>query len=281
VRIGIIGSVSKQCDWDHARRFSLGILCRVFVDSKLLTLLFIYFVTVPNTLYRRAILKAIEGLNDYHSRSNVDLIRRNTKDILEDDEQQQWNEALFLQTLKSITRNGDITQTSHVLAELSPSYKKKRANSLSQQLLLEERLRNGGGQQQLLGNPLGAPLLPGVASSYPPYMHNMTAASAPVSIHRNSHHDHDVNHHHIHTHDGSPPKEAPHRKPEHEKWKITPKKIYDKTTSVHNKIWCIIRHLLWYSFHSFLSLSCCFPFLASLHYQTTQIYSIINPMDTH
>jgi hypothetical protein len=186
----------------------------------------------------------------------VDLIRRNTKDILEDEEQQPWNEALFLQTLKSISRNGEITQTSHVLAELSPSYKKKRANSLSQQLLLEERLRNGG--QQVLGNPplLTAPLsTSALASSYPPYMHNMTAAT-----HRSSPHDHShVSHHNhiIHTHDGSPPKEAPHRKPEHEKWKITPKKIYDKTTSVNNQSHVLLHvcgknlQLIYLSFLSF------------------------------
>jgi hypothetical protein len=167
----------------------------------------------------------------------VDLVRRHTKDILED--QQPWNEALFLQTLKSISRNGEITQTSHVLAELSPSYKKKRANSLSQQLLLEERLRSG---HNACIPPLAiAPLSPGGAPYYP-YTHTMAAATVPVSVQHNSPHQHNTSHitgshhPHYHTHDGSPPKEAPHRKPEHEKWKITPKKIYDKTTSVTIKL---------------------------------------------
>lgn len=90
-----------------------------------------------NTLYRKAILKAIESLNDFQSRSSIDAVRRHTQDILED---QSWNETLFLLTLKSIVKSGEIDLFPHVSAELSPDYKRKRADSLLRRV--EERMKH-------------------------------------------------------------------------------------------------------------------------------------------
>lgn len=141
------------------------------------------YVPSVNVTYRRAILHAIEELHDYQSRSNIDAIRRHTQDKLESEsDRHNWNEVLFLKTLKAITRDGEIEQCTNVSAALSPEYKKKRAEDLHQRL--EERKESA---MKLL---------------------------APLFTKRHS----------IET-----IKEAPKRKSEHEKWKIIPKKVYDKT----------------------------------------------------
>jgi len=140
------------------------------------------FFAGGNIHYRRAILKAIEELHDFQSRSNIDLIRRRTYDLLMEDNH-AWNDALFMKTLKTIVRDGDIQQNANIFAELSPEYKKKRANSLVRHI--DEHINS-------------APKIP-----------EHTEAE------------------HVHS---EVPKEAPKRKPEHEKWKILPKKIYDKST---------------------------------------------------
>ena len=136
-----------------------------------------------NVPYRRAILHAIEELHDYQTRSNIDAIRRHTQDKLESEsDRQNWNELLFLKTLKAITRDGEIEQCTSVSAALSPEYKKKRAADLQERL--EERKESA---MKVL-----APLL---------------KKRLPIET----------------------IKEAPKRRSEHEKWKIIPKKIYDKT----------------------------------------------------
>lgn len=141
-----------------------------------------------NTVYRRAILKAIESLNDFQSRSSIDLVRRHTQDILED---HSWNDKLFLLTFKSIIRHGDVDLYPHVSAELSPTYKRKRAESLLRRV--DEAMED-------------APAPPSVPMPIEP--------PPPIVGHR---------------HASAQPKLAPKRKPEHDKWKIIPKKIYDKT----------------------------------------------------
>jgi hypothetical protein len=133
--------------------------------------------TVPSK-YKRAILQALEASRDYQSRSNLDSIRRHTRAILEDQgDHFQWNDIIFLRTVKSVVQDGDVELSANILAELSPSYKRKRADSLSQRMsiVLEPE----------------APVLP---------------PSSP----------------------GESTKERPHRPMEHDKWKIIPKKIYDK-----------------------------------------------------
>ena len=138
------------------------------------------FLLEDPSKYRRAILQALEASRDYQSRTNVDSIRRHTRAILEDQDVDnfKWNDIIFLRTVKSIVQDGDVELCANILAELSPSYKRKRADSLSQRMsiVLEPE----------------APVLP---------------PSSPG---------------------GSATKERPHRPSEHEKWKIVPKKIYDK-----------------------------------------------------
>jgi len=136
----------------------------------------------PNTIYRRAILQAIESLKDFQSRSSIDAVRRHTQDILED---HTWNDALFLVTFKSIVKSGDIDLYPHVSAELSPGYKRNRTDSLLRRL--DESMKD-------------APPMP-------------TIPLEPT--------------HRIIT--GVPLKEPPKRRAEHDKWKILPKTVYDKT----------------------------------------------------
>ena len=90
-----------------------------------------------------------------------------------------------MKTLKTIVRDGDIQQSAHIFAELSPEYKKKRSDSLV---------------KHLEGHLSSAPKVPEPSE----------AEHVPSEV--------------------GPPKEAPKRKSEHEKWKIVPKRIYDKCT---------------------------------------------------
>lgn len=84
--------------------------------------------TKANPYYRRAILKAIEELHDFQSRSNIDAIRRHCQASMESDF--QWNDAIFLKTLKATAQDGDVEQHA-TLAGLSTEFKRKRANSLT------------------------------------------------------------------------------------------------------------------------------------------------------
>lgn len=136
-----------------------------------------------SAVYRRAILVAIDSLQDYQSRSNIDLIRRHTQDHLED---HTWNDTLFLKTLKNIVQCGDIQQSAIIYAELSPEYKKKRAGSIAQQV--EHHLQS-------------APPLP------------ISTASLSQSV--------------------AQTKPSPVRRSEHEKWKIIPKRIFDRSVVVN------------------------------------------------
>lgn len=148
----------------------------------------------PNTIYRRAILQALEysSIQNFNSRSNINAIRRHTKEIIADHEDTDaWNDTMFLQTLKSVVNQGDVDLLANIQAELSPTYKRKRANSL----------------QKKLENMAHAPPLP-IAM----------APTLPVA----------EPHHVIIAFKN--PKEPPHRPREHEKWKIIPKRIYDRTT---------------------------------------------------
>jgi len=122
-------------------------------------------------------------LHDYQTRSNIDAIRRHCQDLFESEEEDHhiWNEIIFLKTLKSVVRDGDVEQCTNSSAALSSTFKKKRAISVSRKL--EEK------KQTMLPKP-------------------------PV----------------IEYHPVESLKDAPKRRTEHEKWKIIPKKIYDKST---------------------------------------------------
>jgi hypothetical protein len=142
----------------------------------------LYLFTLPSAVpskYKRAILQALEESRDFQSRSNLDAIRRHTRAILEDQDVDKfkWNDIIFLRTVKSVVEDGDVELCANVLAELSSSYKRKRADSLSQRMSI-------------------------VPEPEAPVPH----PSSP----------------------GETTKERPHRPSEHEKWKIIPKKIYDK-----------------------------------------------------
>lgn len=149
------------------------------LDARFCTVFFI--LAAPNKIYRRAILQALEASRDFQSRSNLDAVRRHAQAILEDQDGDDftWNDTIFLKTIKSVVQNGDVDLCSNVLAELSPTYKRQRANSLSERMA--------------------------VAMEPPPMQ--PTVESPRTS-----------------------PKEPPKRPREHEKWKIIPKKVYDKTT---------------------------------------------------
>jgi hypothetical protein len=124
-------------------------------------------------------LQALEAFRDFQSRSNLDAVRRHTRAILEDQEGDdfRWNDTIFLKTVKSVVEKGDVHLCANIQAELSPTYKRKRADSLSQRM--------------------------SVAIELPP----MAPATSPRLT----------------------AKEPPKRPGEHEKWKIIPKKVYDKT----------------------------------------------------
>lgn len=131
-----------------------------------------------NNAYRNAIIFALESQKDYRERSNIDIIRRHTQDILA--EGNTWNDAVFLQTLKHIVRAGEIDLAPKSTVQPSPEFKKKRADSLIQKV--SERLD----------------AMAATTEDYP---------TAPRS----------------------PPKKKPVRRPEHDKFRIVPKKIYDHT----------------------------------------------------
>jgi hypothetical protein len=147
-------------------------------------------LVAPCKRYRKAILQALEESRDFQSRSNLDSIRRHTLAILEDQdfEKFKWNDVIFLRTMKSIVNDGDIDLCSNILAELSPSFKRKRADSLSQRMAVELE---------------------------------------PVPLIQNQTVDTSTNDYNTGTNRHSP-KQAPHRPVEHDKWKIIPKNLYDK-----------------------------------------------------
>lgn len=139
-------------------------------------------------MYRRAILRATESLNDFRNRSNIDSIRRLTKAAFTESEKPaNWSDCLFLQALKSVVDRGEVELCANIQIELSHSYKRKRVESLKKRREMESfSLINS---RPALDLPLVAP-------------------------------------HHV-VFDFNQTKELPYRPREHEKWKIIPKKVYD------------------------------------------------------
>ena len=136
-----------------------------------------------NPAYRKAILKAIEDLHDCHLRSSVDAIRKHVMSSLESDQHHQFNEVVFMKTLKSMVQVGEVEQHTFVNCALSPEYKKRRAGSLTAFV-----------EQQKKGQDI-----------------------------------HNSPHHHLHINPHESPKAAPKRKVEHDKYKIMPKPLFDRT----------------------------------------------------
>lgn len=151
-----------------------------------------------NTTYRRAILKAIEDLHDCHLRSHLDAIRRHVYSALEDDH--TWNEVVFMKTLKSIVNDGEVEQITAVNCALSPEYKRRRANSLT--AYIEHRK--------------GDTEIPFVTALPTETLSN------PQQLHEHQQHP-----------GCESPKAAPKRKAEHDKYRIMPKPVFDKTVIVN------------------------------------------------
>eukprot|EP00429_Kryptoperidinium_foliaceum_P070540 CAMPEP_0176062798 /NCGR_PEP_ID=MMETSP0120_2-20121206/31316_1 /TAXON_ID=160619 /ORGANISM="Kryptoperidinium foliaceum, Strain CCMP 1326" /LENGTH=169 /DNA_ID=CAMNT_0017396365 /DNA_START=233 /DNA_END=742 /DNA_ORIENTATION=- len=82
-----------------------------------------------NPVYRRAIVLAIEKLHDYNLRSNIDAIRRHVQSTLGPDH--NFNDALFLKTMKALIHEGDIEPCTSVSYALTPKFKKRRADIVS------------------------------------------------------------------------------------------------------------------------------------------------------
>jgi hypothetical protein len=76
--------------------------------------------------YRKLILEAIEQLHDYHSRSSVEQIRKHVKASVPPEE---WNNTLFLTTLKSVIQDGDL-ELANAHCELTESFKKQRVEDI-------------------------------------------------------------------------------------------------------------------------------------------------------
>ncbi len=106
-------------------------------------------------------------------------------------EDHRWNEILFLMTFKSVVKSGDVALYPHVSAELSPEYKRQRTDSLLQKL----------------ENCMEA--LPELPLDEPPM--NLDTKLVHAKSKTPAH------------------KDLPKRRSEHEKWKIVPKAVYDKT----------------------------------------------------
>lgn len=91
-------------------------------------------MTGGNLHYRRAILRSLEGLHDYESRSNISLVRKHTRCIIEEEEHENFSDILFLHTLKAISKEGTVEQMTHSFAQLSPETKSKRVKSLAHRI---------------------------------------------------------------------------------------------------------------------------------------------------
>ena len=92
------------------------------------------YFTATNSHYKRAIIQAIDELQDFNLRSNIDAIRRHVQSSF--GPEHIWNDTIFLKTLKSLTSDGDIEQ-SNVNAGLSPEFKQRRTSTMK--ALLEQR----------------------------------------------------------------------------------------------------------------------------------------------
>jgi hypothetical protein len=191
-----------------------------------------------SAIYRRAILLALESLHDHQSRSNVDAIKRHTKSLLDDDDY-PWNEILFMKTFKSIADSGEIQFSANIMAELSPEYKRRRSDSILQKIEQEQNamqqvaniytpvlysnsshpssLAENSNQQQ---QQLQQNLMPSTMGQEQNDARQMAATSSTSTTHHSTT---------LHQHPQHSKQQIPHRRSEHEKWKIIPKKVYDKT----------------------------------------------------
>ena len=114
--------------------------------------------------------------------------------------QHPWNEVVFMKTLKTIVQVGEVEQHTFVNCALSPEYKRRRAHSLT--AFVE--------QKKDQGVTVHIPFIP--ETDHPP--------TYPYVVNDNTH---------FHPLFLESPKQAPKRKVEHDKFKIMPKPLFDRT----------------------------------------------------
>ena len=157
-------------------------------------LLWYYDLAAANSVYRRAIIHAIDQLQDHNLRSHIDSIRRHVQTSLSADH--VWNDTIFLKTMKGLMNDGDIEQCAKLNnCSLSLDLKKRRTTNMMTARLLHVDTTTTA---------------------------NTTTNSIPVApLPPLSPHQQQFPSYYEAT------KDAPKRKMEHAKLKIIPKKIYD------------------------------------------------------
>jgi hypothetical protein len=139
---------------------------------------------------------------------------------LQEEKDFRWNDTIFMKAIKSIVQNGDIDLCANIQAELSPTYKRKRADSLSQRMLLtlEGAADNFGSNSTLPPCPiLPNPSLQNAHDAQSAFGVGVAVVD-PSSVSSLTLHQQERRR--------SSLKEAPKRTPEHDKWKITAKRVY-------------------------------------------------------
>jgi hypothetical protein len=121
----------------------------------------------------------------------ADAIRRNVYAALEGDH--NWNEVVFMKTLKSVVSDGEVEQCTVVNCALSPEYKRRRANSLT----------------AYVQHKKGSPVIPYMPAEQPPAAVVNSQPQSGCECEKL--------------------KLAPKRKAEHDKYKIMPKALFDRT----------------------------------------------------
>jgi hypothetical protein len=86
-------------------------------------------IAAANKVYRRAIVKAIDQLQDFNLRSNIDSIRRHVQTSVTPDH--VWNDTIFLMAMKGLMTDGDIEQCAKLNCSLSPDLKKRRTGNMT------------------------------------------------------------------------------------------------------------------------------------------------------
>lgn len=85
-------------------------------------------LAAANIVYKRAIIKAIDQLQDFSLRSNIDSIRRHVQTSVTPDH--VWNDTIFLKTLNRLMSDGDIEQCAKLHCSLSLDLKKRRTENI-------------------------------------------------------------------------------------------------------------------------------------------------------
>jgi hypothetical protein len=194
-----------------------------------------------SVLYKRVIIHAIQELQDYHNRSNIDCIRRKAQTSMETGH--EWNETMFLKALKNLVESGEIIKcnpgTGHIsTCEISSGMKKKVTSKAQQIIHAQQQLQQlqqyqqllYAAQQQVQYQLAQPPQVPQLSMSLPgPQSHSTSSilGGSSSSGHVKSHRRHSFDNNFMGT-IKKEEKEAAAKRPEHFKDKIIPKKLYDQ-----------------------------------------------------